>query len=62
MGCLRNFIPFIVYGIVMTVLLIIALIPLGLGMLVWVPLAIASSYTAYRSIFTEGGTAAIATA
>jgi uncharacterized membrane protein len=62
MGCLRNFIPFIVYGIVMGVLAILAVIPFGLGMLVWVPLAIASSYAAYRSIFTEGGATEVAKA
>jgi len=55
MGCLRNFITFIVYGIVMMVLALIAVIPFGLGMLVWIPLAITSTYAAYRQIFTEGG-------
>jgi uncharacterized membrane protein len=53
-GSLRNFIPFLVYGIVMFVLCIIAAIPLGLGMLVWFPLMVTSSYAAYRDIFTEG--------
>jgi uncharacterized membrane protein len=53
-ACFRNFIPFLVYGIVMAVLAIIAVIPFGLGMLVWVPVAIASTYVAYRDIFTEG--------
>ena len=52
-GSFRNFIPFIVYGLVMCVLLIAAVIPLGLGLLVWVPLAITSTYTSYRAIFTE---------
>jgi uncharacterized membrane protein len=52
-GCLRNIIPFLLYGIVMMVLAIVAVIPFGLGMLVWVPLAITSTYTAYRAIFTE---------
>jgi uncharacterized membrane protein len=52
MGCLRNILPFLLYGIVMTVLAVIAVIPFGLGMLVWVPLAIASTYAAYREIFT----------
>ena len=61
-GCLRNFIPFIVYGIVMGVLAILAVIPFGLGMLVWVPLWISSSYAAYRSIFTEGGSTELAAA
>ena len=30
-----------------------AVIPFGLGMLVWMPLAIASTYAAYRQIYTE---------
>ncbi|HET9469861.1 MAG TPA: BPSS1780 family membrane protein, partial [Usitatibacter sp.] len=49
----RNFVPFLVYGIVMLVFAVLAAIPLGLGLLVWMPLAIASSYAAYRAIFTE---------
>lgn len=52
-ACFRNFVPFIVYGLVMLVALIVAMIPFGLGMLVWVPLAITSTYVAYRRIFTE---------
>lgn len=52
-ACFRNFVPFLVYGIVMTVALVIAMIPFGLGLVVWVPLAIASTYAAYRRIFTE---------
>lgn len=52
-ACFRNFVPFIVYGLVMFVALIVAMIPFGLGMLVWVPLAITSTYVAYRRIFTE---------
>lgn len=52
-GSFRNFVPFLVYGIVMTVFAILAAIPFGLGFLVWIPLAIASTYTAYRAIFTD---------
>ena len=52
-ACFRNFIPFLLYAIVMLILAIIAAIPIGLGMLVWVPLLIASAYTAYREIFTQ---------
>jgi uncharacterized membrane protein len=52
-GCMRNIVPFLVYGIVMTLLAIVAVIPLGLGMLVWIPVAIASTYAAYRQIYTE---------
>ena len=52
-ACFRNFVPFLVYGIVMLLLAIVAAIPLGLGFLVWVPLAVTSNYAAYRQIFTE---------
>lgn len=52
-ACLRNFFTFVVYGLVMLVAFVVALIPFGLGMLVWMPLAIASTYVAYRRIFTE---------
>jgi uncharacterized membrane protein len=52
-ACMRNFLSFaVVYGIVMSVLFIIALIPVFLGLLVWIPLVFASSYVAYRQIFT----------
>ena len=52
-GCLRNFVPFLIYGVVMFVLLIVASLPLGLGLLVWAPVAMASNYVGYRQIFTE---------
>ena len=52
-ACFRNFVPFLVYGIVMSIAGFLAVIPFGLGMLVWVPLAITSTYVAYRQIFTE---------
>ena len=52
-ACLHNFVPFLIYGLVMGVAMVIAIIPLGLGMLVWMPLAITSTYVAYRRIFTQ---------
>jgi uncharacterized membrane protein len=57
-ACLRNLVPFLVYGLVMFIAAIIAVIPFGLGMLVWVPVAITSTYVAYRRIFTEDAGAA----
>ncbi|MEO7743799.1 MAG: BPSS1780 family membrane protein [Usitatibacter sp.] len=53
-ACLRNFVPMFIYGLVMLVPLVVAMIPFGLGLLVWVPVAITSTYVAYRRIFTEG--------
>lgn len=52
-GCLKNVIPFIVYGFVMLLLCFVAMIPILLGFLIWIPVAIASTYAAYRSIYTE---------
>jgi len=52
-GCLKNVIPFLIYGIVMVVLGILASIPLGLGWLVLGPVVIASVYTGYRDIFGD---------
>ena len=53
LGCLKNIIPFLIYGIVMLVLGIVAAIPLGLGWLVLGPVAIASIYVAYRDIYGD---------
>jgi len=53
LGCLKNIIPFLIYGIVIVVLGIVASIPLGLGWLVLGPVAIASVYVAYRDIFGD---------
>jgi uncharacterized membrane protein len=52
-GCLRNFVPFLVYSLILFVLAIIASIPLMLGWLILVPVLIASVYAAYRDIFFE---------
>jgi uncharacterized membrane protein len=54
-ACFRNFMPFLVYSIVMLVFGILASIPLGLGLIVYVPVMIASTYVAYRQIFTADG-------
>ena len=50
-GCLRNVVPFFLYGIVAMVLGMIAVIPLGLGLLVLMPVIMASVYVAFRDIF-----------
>jgi len=53
LACLRNWLPMLVYGLAMCALAIAAVIPLGLGMLVWCPLVLATMYTSYRAVFTE---------
>ena len=50
-GCLKNVIPFLLYGVVLLVLFVLAAIPLGLGFLVVFPILVASVYTSYRDIY-----------
>jgi len=52
-GCLTNILPFTLYGIVALILSVIAIIPLGLGLLILGPMVVASIYIAYRDIFTS---------
>lgn len=50
-GCLRNIVPFLLYGLILMLLGIVASLPVGLGWLVLGPVMAASVYTAYRNIF-----------
>jgi uncharacterized membrane protein len=52
-GCLRNVVPFLVYGLVGLVLAVLASIPFALGWLVVGPVFVASIYTSYRDISLE---------
>lgn len=52
-GCLKNIMPFLVYGVMMFLLAIAATIPLMLGWLILGPVMFASLYTGYRDIFYE---------
>lgn len=49
-ACLTNILPFLLYGLVMSALLLIAL-ALVVGIALWLPLAILTAYTSYRDIF-----------
>lgn len=50
-ACLRNIMPFLVYGVIALLLGMLASLPFGLGWLVLGPVLGASLYTAYRDIF-----------
>ena len=52
-ACLRNIVPFLVYGVILLLFSILASIPLGLGFLVLGPVIVASLYTSYRDIFFQ---------
>ena len=53
MGCLKNVLPFLLYGVVMFVFMVIASLPLGLGWLVLGPVLAASIYASYRDIYLK---------
>ncbi|MFY9329342.1 MAG: BPSS1780 family membrane protein [Georgfuchsia sp.] len=50
-ACLRNWLAFFVYSVLLLVLAFIAAIPLGLGFLVLIPVAATSIYVSYRDIY-----------
>jgi len=51
MGGLRNALPFILFNVGLIFILILGAIALGVGILVSLPIAVASMYAAYRDIF-----------
>ena len=50
-ACLRNIVPFLLYGVILVFFSIAATIPAALGWLVLGPVIIASIYMGYRDIF-----------
>ena len=52
-GCLKNVMPFLIYGLIALAFAILAAIPFGLGWLLLGPVLIASVYASYRDIYLE---------
>jgi uncharacterized membrane protein len=50
-ACLKNILPGIVFSLAITVLMLISAIPLGLGLLVTIPMFFICYYTSYYDIF-----------
>lgn len=50
-ACLKNMLPFFLYGLIFMVLLILAIIPFGIGLVVVVPMMMTSLYTSYVDVF-----------
>lgn len=50
-ACLKNMVPFLLYGFIFMVLLIVAIIPFGLGLILVVPVMMTSLYTSYVDVF-----------
>lgn len=56
-ACLLNVIPFLIYGVIAIILLILASIPLFLGHIILIPMLTASVYISYKDIFSGGNQA-----
>lgn len=50
-GCLKNLLPFLVYGLLFLLIAIVASIPIFLGWLIAGPVLVASIYAGYRDIY-----------
>jgi uncharacterized membrane protein len=50
-GCLKNVLPFLIYGLISLVMVFVGSIPFGLGLLVVWPILTAAVYVAYRDIY-----------
>ena len=51
LGCLRNIIPFLVYSVLLVLLTIPAVIPLGLGLIILIPVTFVTAFTGFADIF-----------
>jgi len=52
-ACLRNIMPFLIYGVLGLVASIVATIPFGLGWLVLMPVIMLTAYLSYREVFAR---------
>lgn len=57
-GCLANMIPFLIYGLVLLVLMMVAAIPFFLGYVILFPVLFISQYVSYKDVFLHADVAA----
>ncbi|MBX9296324.1 BPSS1780 family membrane protein [Chromobacterium piscinae] len=50
-ACLSNWLPLLVASLVLGLSCMVALLPLGLGLLLWIPVAFVTAYTGWRDVF-----------
>ena len=50
-ACLKNLLPLQLYGIILILLTVVAVIPYGLGLIVLIPIIFTSIYVSYKDIF-----------
>jgi len=52
-ACMKNFVPFLVFGVLYVIAATVASIPFGLGWILLVPLLMLAIYVSYRDVFGE---------
>lgn len=52
-ACLKNLLPLILYGIVATIIVVVAMIPVFLGLLLAGPLLAGAYYASFKQVFVE---------
>ena len=55
---LRNILPFLVYSLISSALFVVAVIPFGIGLVLWLPVMVLTMYTSYRDVFVPTAVAA----
>jgi len=50
-ACLRNVMPFFIFGLIAAVLCVVAALPFGLGLILLLPVLMATAYTSFRDVF-----------
>lgn len=51
-ACLKNILPFLLYSLIAVAIVFISAIPLGLGLIVTMPVLMIVTYTSYKDIFS----------
>lgn len=51
LACLRNVMPFFIFGLIAAVLCVVAALPFGLGLILLLPVLMATAYTSFRDVF-----------
>jgi uncharacterized membrane protein len=51
LACLRNWLALLVFGIVYFVLAVLAVIPFGLGLIVFAPVSVCAVYCSYQDVY-----------
>lgn len=48
---LRNIVPFLVYSLASTALFFLAIMPFGVGLVLWIPVMVLTMFTSWRDVF-----------